>query len=692
MLHFASPASPIDYLRLPLHTLKVGAYGTHNMLGLAKAHRSRFLLASTSEVYGDPHIHPQPESYWGNVNPIGPRGVYDEAKRYAEALTMAYHRQQGVDTAIVRIFNTYGPRMRAHDGRAIPTFVRQALSGEPITVFGDGGQTRSFCYVDDLVDGILRLAESGEHLPVNIGNPEEFTLLELAEKVITPDRFRKSHRLRGAARERSQAAPPRHHARRRAAGLGAPHRPRRRPAHAARALAPRRAPGHGRWAREAPADSPARRARARRRGLHQRLGRPEARALGADAARRDGRRAARQRPRRRLPGRAAAAPAGHPLRRLVGAHRAAQAGRRDRIPTIRPTTGRSSTRWSLRADALGVPVLLTIEVTPRWAGGGTGNKAPVNMASLQAFAYAAATRYSGQHIVPVDRAGAARRDALGGLERAQHDEPPEAAVQLPLRDAPCRSSPAIYAKILTAIYKGVHSAGTHAGVIETVAGGATKPNYSGPKTFEPAVAPLRFLLLLGKKHPPLDVYSHHPYRTDVGKKAGQLPGPNDIAFADLPRLIKGLDTAFPGKHLHLWITEFGLQTNPPDGFQGVSLANQSQQLRRNVAASRANPRIDMLIWFLIRDEQVRKPFAAGFQTGLSFTNGTAQAGLVGLPLARAVAYARQSTTANATSTALRSATSAIAPHVEVGQVVEREAQLERASARSRAASSTACSG
>jgi dTDP-glucose 4,6-dehydratase len=184
VLHFASPASPIDYLRLPLHTLKVGAYGTHNMLGLAKAHRSRFLLASTSEVYGDPHIHPQPESYWGNVNPIGPRGVYDEAKRYAEALTMAYHRQQGVDTAIVRIFNTYGPRMRAHDGRAIPTFVRQALSGEPITVFGDGGQTRSFCYVDDLVDGILRLADSGEHLPVNIGNPEEFTLLELAEKVI----------------------------------------------------------------------------------------------------------------------------------------------------------------------------------------------------------------------------------------------------------------------------------------------------------------------------------------------------------------------------------------------------------------------------------------------------------------------------------------------------------------------------
>ena len=161
--HFASPASPIDYLRLPLHTLKVGSYGTHNALGLAKHHRARFLTASTSEVYGDPQVHPQPESYWGHVNPIGPRGVYDEAKRYAEALTMAYHRQQGVDTAIVRIFNTYGPRMRPHDGRAIPTFLRQALQDRPITVFGDGSQTRSFCFVSDLIDGIIRLAESGYH-------------------------------------------------------------------------------------------------------------------------------------------------------------------------------------------------------------------------------------------------------------------------------------------------------------------------------------------------------------------------------------------------------------------------------------------------------------------------------------------------------------------------------------------------
>src|SRR5947199_2735410 len=182
--HLASPASPIDYLRLPLHTLKVGSHGTHHTLGLAKGNRARFLLASTSEVYGAPQVHPQPESYWGHVNPIGPRGVYDEAKRYAEALTMAYHRQQGVDTAIMRIFNTYGPKMRPNDGRAIPTFLRQALLDRPITVFGDGSQTRSFCYVSDLIDGMIRLAESGYHMPVNIGNPNEFTLLELAKAVV----------------------------------------------------------------------------------------------------------------------------------------------------------------------------------------------------------------------------------------------------------------------------------------------------------------------------------------------------------------------------------------------------------------------------------------------------------------------------------------------------------------------------
>src|SRR6201994_3541643 len=182
--HLASPASPIDYLRLPLHTLKVGSYGTHHALGLAKQPRARFLTASTSEVYGDPQVHPQPESYWGHVNPIGPRGVYDEAKRYAEALTMAYHRQQGVATAIGRIFNTYGSRMRPHDGRAIPTFLRQALANRPITVFGDGSQTRSFCFVSDLIRGMIALPHSRYHNPVNVGNPNEFTLLELAKAVL----------------------------------------------------------------------------------------------------------------------------------------------------------------------------------------------------------------------------------------------------------------------------------------------------------------------------------------------------------------------------------------------------------------------------------------------------------------------------------------------------------------------------
>jgi dTDP-glucose 4,6-dehydratase len=183
VLHFASPASPIDYLELPIQTLKVGSLGTHNALGLAKAKGARFLLASTSEVYGDPLVHPQPESYWGNVNPIGPRGVYDEAKRFAEAITMAYRRVHGLETRIVRIFNTYGPRMRPNDGRVVPAFVQQALTGKPMTVFGDGGQTRSFCYVDDLVDGIFRLLMSAEPLPVNIGNPHEMTILHFAERI-----------------------------------------------------------------------------------------------------------------------------------------------------------------------------------------------------------------------------------------------------------------------------------------------------------------------------------------------------------------------------------------------------------------------------------------------------------------------------------------------------------------------------
>jgi dTDP-glucose 4,6-dehydratase len=184
VLHFASPASPQDYLEFPIPTLKVGALGTHKALGLAKDKKATFLLASTSEVYGDPLINPQPETYWGNVNPVGPRGVYDEAKRFAEAMTVAYHRYHGVQVRIVRIFNTYGPRMRVHDGRAIPNFISQALRNKPITVYGDGSQTRSFCYVDDLVDGLYRLLRSGINTPVNIGNPHEMTLIELARSIV----------------------------------------------------------------------------------------------------------------------------------------------------------------------------------------------------------------------------------------------------------------------------------------------------------------------------------------------------------------------------------------------------------------------------------------------------------------------------------------------------------------------------
>ncbi|MBI3112280.1 MAG: SDR family oxidoreductase [Ignavibacteriales bacterium] len=184
IFHFASPASPIDYLKLPIQTLKVGSLGTHKALGLAKAKGARFLLASTSETYGDPLVHPQPESYWGNVNPVGPRGVYDEAKRFAEAMTMAYHRYHGIETRIVRIFNTYGERMRIEDGRAIPAFMSQALRGEELTVFGDGSQTRSVCYVSDLIDGIVRLMMSTHADPVNIGNPDEITMLQLAREIL----------------------------------------------------------------------------------------------------------------------------------------------------------------------------------------------------------------------------------------------------------------------------------------------------------------------------------------------------------------------------------------------------------------------------------------------------------------------------------------------------------------------------
>ena len=210
VFHFASPASPVDYLKMPIQTLKVGALGTHNTLGLALAKKAKYFLASTSECYGDPNVSPQPETYWGNVNPIGPRGVYDEAKRFAEAMVMAYHRYHSVDTHIVRIFNTYGPRMRLNDGRALPNFVYQALTGQPITVYGNGKQTRSFCYVSDLIEGIYRLAISDEHLPTNIGNPHEITILEFAERIRVLTEAKVDDHLRAAAAGRSETALPGH--------------------------------------------------------------------------------------------------------------------------------------------------------------------------------------------------------------------------------------------------------------------------------------------------------------------------------------------------------------------------------------------------------------------------------------------------------------------------------------------------
>ena len=219
VLHFASPASPIDYLKLPIETLKVGSIGTLHALGLARDKQARFILASTSEVYGDPEVHPQPETYWGNVNPVGPRGVYDEAKRFAEAITLAYRNAHDVDTGIVRIFNTFGPRMRPDDGRAIPNFIRQALRGQPLTVAGDGTQTRSICYVDDLVAGILAMVGSDQPGPVNIGNPHELSMLDLAQLGHRAGRVGVDHRAHRAPRRRPLGPPPRHHARRDGAGL-----------------------------------------------------------------------------------------------------------------------------------------------------------------------------------------------------------------------------------------------------------------------------------------------------------------------------------------------------------------------------------------------------------------------------------------------------------------------------------------
>ena len=605
VFHLASPASPIDYLRLPLHTLKVGAYGTHNALGLAKRHRARFLIASTSEVYGDPLVHPQPESYWGNVNPIGPRGVYDEAKRYAEAMTMAYHRQQGVDTAIVRIFNTYGPRMRAHDGRAIPTFVRQALEGKQLTVFGDGSQTRSFCYVSDLIAGIVALSESSEHEPVNIGNPSEFTLLELANQVLAATGSTSRDRVRGAPGQRPAAAPPRHLPCAGAARLGAAHRARRGTQAAARPVDPGRP-------RRTGGGSVMRRVLAACGLMLACVLGVVAAASAADAG-----------------GKAKARSAATPF--LLGIEDNAQilgnnAAVTPDIEALAPQVFRFTIFWSQIAkrrpaqarnsddpaydwskvdavvkqmNTLQMPVLLTIVSTPAWAGGGGGGlKAPKRMLDLQDFAYAAADRYNGTH---VDASGA----TLPKVVRWEAwNEPNLAAAPAPAVDGDRheedRGRPVLLRQDVGALVADDlprhperdlpgracrrHGRG-RPGERRREAPPRRTARARAPRC--PGFAPLAFLRDLVKKPVSLDVWSHHPYRNQ-----SQNPQPykgDNVDVQGMPRLYAALNKAFPGRKILVWVTEFGAQTNPPDKWQGVSLATQAKQLSQSRARRSRSP-------------------------------------------------------------------------------------------------------
>ena len=421
--HFAALASPVDYLRMPLHSLKVGSYGTHHALGLAKFKRARFLLASTSEVYGDPQVHPQPETYWGHVNPIGPRGVYDEAKRYAEALTMAYHNQQGVDTAIVRIFNTYGPRMRPHDGRAIPTFVRQALANEPLTVYGDGSQTRSFCYVDDLIRGLVLLAESGEHLPRELGNPTRVHDPRARPGRPQSDRLDERDRLRGAAGRRSAGAPAGHHPGDAGARLGARDRARGRAPADARQGAGRCVTAGAVLAAAAAAAAAALAVPAFTAGAVDR---------DADRHLRRGRDVLRRRDARPSPA-TGAARAGAPGQPLLG-----REARRRQVParSTPPTRATPAYDWSLYdhvaayAGAYGIKLLFSIIGTPRLGERRRELEPPAARTTqdLRNFAYAAAARYSGTYIGPDGRTHSGGA-AVGRVERAEQPGLPPAAVR-----------------------------------------------------------------------------------------------------------------------------------------------------------------------------------------------------------------------------------------------------------------------
>ena len=608
--HLASPASPIDYLRLPLQTLKVGSAGTHNALGLAKVKRARFLLASTSEVYGDPQVHPQPETYWGHVNPIGPRGVYDEAKRYAEALTMAYHRQQGVDTAIVRIFNTYGAAMRPHDGRAIPTFLRQALEEKQLTVFGDGSQTRSFCFVDDLVRGLISLAESGEHLPVNIGNPDEKTLLELAETIVRDDRLVEPDRVRGAAGRRSPGAPARHHAREAAARLGARGGARGGPApddRVARA-------GTGTCVRRRRRFLPS---SASQPGLPRRRRRRATSASGSSTtdrfstASRSGVPAAAREPRE-----------GHPRQPLVVGRPGVQvAKRRPQDPSDPADPAYDWTAYDAvvkRATANGQQVVFYVARNASVGQPGAG----LERGARRTPATSSSSRWRPRSATAAPIPARTARTLPRVASWIAWNEPNNPVFLKP-QFAPDASVPGgwviqsarDYARICNAVVQGVKSVQPTA----KVACGVTAPRgNNNPNSGRPSVSPLAFARALRRAGASgFDAYAHHPYYGAPTETPSTPPPPGAngrpstaVTLGNLEVLIAEVTRLWGNKRI--WITEYGYQTNPTDKIVGVSWAKQAQYLKEAIAIARKHKRIDMFIWFLMIDETRND----GWQSGL----------------------------------------------------------------------------
>ncbi len=609
--HLASPASPIDYLRLPLQTLKVGSHGTHNALGLAKFKRARFLLASTSEVYGDPQVHPQPETYWGHVNPIGPRGVYDEAKRYAEALTMAYHRQQGVDTAIVRIFNTYGPRMRPHDGRAIPTFVRQAMEQKPITVFGDGSQTRSFCYVDDLIRGLdARSPRAASTCPSTSATRRSSPCSS------SPRRCSRS----GAAAARSssrrcpsttpRSASPTSRAPSRSSA-GSPMSRSRKDCGGCR---PPRAPGcvggssrsRSRWLRSH--CSPCRRRRRR------------ASSSSASSTTRRSTTGTRTRSSRCC---SSSAP------RSSGS--TSSGADRTASPTRRPTNPMNPNDpaydWSvydrtvLYSQQFGIKPVFSIIGTPPWANRAAGvNVAPTRMLDLERFATAAARRYGGTFRAADGRILPPVRSWLAW------NEPNNPAFLRPqfrkVRGKVVIQSAIDYAKICNAVVKGVRKTTVGA---SKVACGVTGPRgNNNPNSDRPAVSPLPFLRAMKKAGAKgFDAYAHHPYYGGPRETPTTPPPPGihgnaatAVTLGNLNLLIREVTRLYGNKRI--WITEYGYQTNPPDRVFGVSRAKQAKYLTQAYGIAKKHPRIDMFIWFLLRDEARG---SEGWQSGLLTGSG-----------------------------------------------------------------------